>query len=163
MSPKTRARKATALIRRQALAADAPGICAIVNYWAGKGIMLPRTEKEVLENLADFSVVEQNGEIVATGALAPYGKDLAELRSIAVSPKLQTKGLGRILVDFLLAKAKRKKYPRVFAFTYVPGFFEKFGLRIVPPESLPQKTWKDCFRCCKREGCDEIAMLKTFP
>ena len=115
---------------RSASPADVAEICTLVNYWAEKGIMLPRSEKEVLESLSDFSVLDRKGEILACGALAPYGTDLAELRSVAVSPKEQRSGLGRTLCEFLIAKGRKGRFPRLFAFTYVPGFFEKLGFRI---------------------------------
>lgn len=148
---------------RPARAADVPAVCSLVNHWASQSLMLPRSEKEVLSSLGDFAVLEREGRVLATGALASYGEDLAELRSVAVAAGMQTKGLGRLLVEFLIERARREGYPRIFAFTYVPGFFEKFGFRIVPPESLPQKTKKDCCYCLKREGCDEIAMIRDLP
>lgn len=141
---------------------DVGTICAIVNHWASLGIMLPRQEAEVIANLGDFFVLTNGGKVQACGALASYGAELAELRSIAVAPGAQHTGLGRKLCEFLIAKARKAKVPRIFAFTYVPGFFEKLGFRIVPPESLPQKAWKDCFRCPRREGCDEIAMSRDL-
>jgi amino-acid N-acetyltransferase len=46
--------------------------------------------------------------------------------------------------------------------TYEQRFFEKLGFEVVPKESLPLKVWSDCVRCPKRDGCDEIAMLRTL-
>lgn len=159
--PAKRAAAAVPAIR-PARIGDVAAICGIVNYWATRGIMLPRQEAEVLANLAEFFVLTIGGKVQSCGALASYGPQLAELRSIAVAPGSQRAGLGRKLCEFLIEKARKAKVPKVFAFTYVPGFFEKLGFRIVPPESLPQKAWKDCFRCPKREGCDEIAMSRDL-
>ncbi|HWP83622.1 MAG TPA: hypothetical protein VNN17_00395, partial [Terriglobia bacterium] len=46
----------------------------------------------------------------------------------------------------------------VFAFTYVPRFFEKVGFKYVDRAKLPLKAWKDCLRCPMFNACDEIAM-----
>jgi len=50
----------------------------------------------------------------------------------------------------------------LFAFTYVPKFFEKLGFIIVDRGELPLKAWKDCLRCPKFQCCDEIAMRKVL-
>lgn len=151
------------LLFRRAWPADVSQICKIVNYWAERGIMLPRSTEEVLNTLPDFSVIEKKGKVIACGARASYGPELAEFRSIAVSHKEQKHGVGRVLIEKLIQETQEDRIPKVFVFTYVLGFFEKLGFHIVAPESLPQKAWKDCWRCPKREGCDEIAMVRMIP
>ena len=49
--------------------------------------------REICENIRDFIVVENDGEIVGCGALHLYGMHLAEIRSITVTSK--SKGQGR--------------------------------------------------------------------
>lgn len=151
----------TETILRTATMADVPSICRIVNHWAAEGAMLPRREEELARTIRDFSVVERDQHVVAVGALAIYGLDLAEVRSLAVDPRFKTAGCGRRIVEFLLGEAHRIGIPRVFAFTYVQGFFEKLGFHVVPPDALPQKAWRDCIHCPKRTRCDEIAVLFT--
>ena len=51
---------------------------------------------------------------------------------------------------------------RVFALTYQPEFFEKFGFKIVDKAVLPHKIWAECLRCVKFPDCDEIAMVKEL-
>ena len=49
---------------RKAGMRDIPNILALINSYAAKGIMLPRTEFEMSENIRDFSVAYE-GEILA--------------------------------------------------------------------------------------------------
>src|SRR5208337_4001858 len=49
----------------------------------------------------------------------------------------------------------------VFALTYEQAFFEKLGFAVVDKSALPLKVWSVCIKCPKRDGCDEIAMVKT--
>jgi amino-acid N-acetyltransferase len=46
--------------------------------------------------------------------------------------------------------------------TYEQAFFEKLGFEVVNKDTLPLKVWSDCVRCPKRDGCDEIAMVRTL-
>ncbi len=39
---------------------DMPNILALINTYAAKGIMLPRTQFEMSENIRDFSVAYQS-------------------------------------------------------------------------------------------------------
>ena len=73
---------------------DAEAIHRIVNFWAARGDMLPRTMGEVYENLRDFFVVREDGETVACGALHITWADMAELKSLAVSEDRQSAGYG---------------------------------------------------------------------
>ncbi|MEI8197590.1 MAG: hypothetical protein WCI73_16975, partial [Phycisphaerae bacterium] len=42
------------------------------------------------------------------------------------------------------------------------AFFAKLGFAVVPMATLPFKVWSDCLKCPKREGCDEIAMVRVL-
>jgi amino-acid N-acetyltransferase len=46
--------------------------------------------------------------------------------------------------------------------TYEQIFFGKLGFEVVEKNSLPLKVWSDCVRCPKRDGCDEIAMVRVL-
>jgi amino-acid N-acetyltransferase len=68
------------------------------------------------------------------------------------------KGIGSKLVKACLREAKQLGVRKVFALTYEPSFFQKFGFGIVDKATLPHKVWSDCLKCVKFPDCDEIAM-----
>lgn len=150
------------IIIRSARMQDAPDVLGLINHYAAQGLMLPRTESELAENIRDFVVASSNGRIVGCGALHFYGPASAEIRSLAVHPEFKGSGVGRQLVQALEDEARRHGMRTVFAFTYVPGFFSKLGFEEVERERLPAKVWKDCLRCPKFCCCDEIAMHKVL-
>lgn len=138
----------------------------VINDYASDGIMLPRTEFEMAENIRDFVVAVPDGgstnELLGCGALHIYTPTSAEVRSLAVHPQRKAGGLGRLIVEALEAEAAEHGLSTLFAFTYVPGFFEKLGYHQVDRGELPLKAWKDCLRCPKFQACDEIAMIKRL-
>lgn len=144
---------------RPAHAADVPAILELVNAYAAAQLMLPRSPLAIYENLRDFVVVEDGGGIAGCGALHVVWGDLAEIRSIAVREDRKGAGLGRRIATALLDDAKRLRIPRVFAFTYVPQFFEKLGFRVVEHGELPHKVFGDCLNCPKFHACDETAVV----
>jgi amino-acid N-acetyltransferase len=141
---------------------DIPLILDLINAYAAKGIMLPRTEFEMSEAIRDFIVVKSGEELLGCGALHFYTPTLAEIRSHAVYEKAKTKGVGRILVESLVKEAEQYELDAVFAFTYVVDFFNKVGFHAVERGVLPLKAWKDCLRCSKFQACDEVAVLRIL-
>jgi amino-acid N-acetyltransferase len=134
----------------------------LINGYAAKGIMLPRTEFEMSENIRDFTVAFADSQLVGCGALHFYTPTTAEVRSLAVGEEYKHSGAGRAIVKALEQEALDSGLEFIFAFTYVQEFFRKLGFVEVERGELPLKAWKDCLRCPKFQCCDEIAMLKVL-
>ena len=147
---------------RKASLTDIQPLLGLINAYATQGVMLPRTEFEMAENIRDFLVCCEDGRLVGCGALHFYTPTSGEIRSLAVDPRLKTSGIGRKLVEALEEEARANELHSIFAFTYVDGFFRKLGFKEVDRGELPLKAWKDCLRCPKFQACDEIAMLKRL-
>ncbi len=145
---------------RKAKIKDVPIIVDIVNFYARQRLMLPLSLNKVYDYLRDFSVVEEDEEIVGCGALHIYWEDLAEIRSLAVREDKKGKGYGKKIVEFLLNEAKELEIKRVFALTYQVNFFKKLGFKEIDKKSLPQKIWRDCLDCPLFPNCDEVAVIK---
>jgi amino-acid N-acetyltransferase len=147
---------------RKARMSDIPDLLDLINGYAARGIMLPRTEFEISESIRDFSVALAAGELVGCGALHFYSPVVGEIRSLAVREQAKTHGVGRQLVETLVNEAGEFSLACVFAFTYVADFFRKVGFEEVERGALPLKVWKDCVRCPKFQSCDEIAVMRVL-
>jgi amino-acid N-acetyltransferase len=141
---------------------DIPEVLGLINRYASQGIMLPRTEFEMSENVRDFTVARAGGALIRCGALHFYSPTSGEIRSLAVDERWKGRAVGRQVVTVLEQEAQYFGLRTLFAFTYVPEFFRKLGFREVERGELPLKAWKDCLRCPKFQCCDEIAMLKSL-
>jgi amino-acid N-acetyltransferase len=150
----------TGLIVRKASMPDIHSLLRLINGYAAKGIMLPRTEFEMSENIRDFTLAFTGDELVGCGALHFYSPTSGEVRSLAVDPHAKSRGIGRAIVEALESEAIEYRLHSIFAFTYVSGFFEKLGFEEVERGALPLKAWKDCLRCPKFQSCDETAVIK---
>jgi len=151
-----------ALEVRKARMADIPDLLDLINGYAARGIMLPRTEFEMSEAIRDFSVARTAAGLVGCGALHFYSPAVAEIRSLAVCEQVKAKGVGRCLVETLVNEAEEFSLAAVFAFTYVPEFFGKLGFSEVERGMLPLKVWKDCVRCPKFQSCDEVSVMRVL-
>jgi len=139
--------------------ADVPQIHKLINYFAGKNLMLARPLSELYEHLRDFFIVRKGSVVVGCGALHICWDDLIEIKAVAVTEKQQHAGIGTELVMACLAEAKELGMPTVFCLTYEPAFFAQFGFQQVGLMELPRKVWGECQRCPKYPDCDETAMV----
>jgi amino-acid N-acetyltransferase len=151
------------VIIRRATLADVEGMHRLINAFAGEGLMLPKSRNKLYQNIRDFTVAEQAGELVGCCALHVLWSDLGEIRSLAVDKAAQKIGVGRQLAIAALEDATALKLPRVFALTYQEGFFERLGFIEVDKAEMPQKVWGECYDCPKFPNCDEIAMVMDAP
>lgn len=150
------------LVARKAGMRDIPVLLQLINHYAAEGIMLPRTEFEISENIRDFTVVYSGSQLLGCGALHFYTPTSAEIRSLAVAPEARQHGVGFFLTSALEKEAIDSGLSAIFAFTYVPDFFRRLGFQQVDRGLLPLKVWKDCLTCPKFQCCDEIAVMKVL-
>ena len=143
---------------RKARIVDVRAIQGLIEGSASKGEMLHRSLSEIYDNIRDFYVFQGNRSLLGTCALHICWEDLAEIRSLTVLEDERRKGIGSKLVKACLREAKQLGVRKVFALTYEPSFFQKFGFGIVDKATLPHKVWSDCLKCVKFPDCDEIAM-----
>jgi amino-acid N-acetyltransferase len=134
----------------------------LINYFADRDEMLPRSLSEIYENIRDYFVVKQGKQVIACAALHVCWSDLAEIKSVAVAEDSQKQGVGAHLIEACLKEAKELGIATVFCLTYQPGFFEKFGLSQVDKMELPRKIWTECYRCPKFPDCDEVALVRNL-
>ena len=142
---------------REALPTDVEEMHALLEGFARQGLLLPRAVDEVYRNFREFVVAEHDGRIVGCAGLRMYTADLGEVVALAVSDESHGRGVGRLVVETLLAQAKSLGLRQVIALTLQPGFFSKLGFEPVNVADYPQKVAADCSRCARRATCNEIA------
>ncbi|GAB7389066.1 N-acetyltransferase [Bacillaceae bacterium] len=147
---------------RQATMRDLDQMYELINHYARQGLLLPRSKFSLCEQLRSFTVAADETRIVGVGGLHILWEDLAEIRSLAISPDARGKGIGKRLVEILVAEARSLAIRRVMALTYQVKFFQQCGFQVVSKEELPQKVWRDCLNCSKFPSCDETAMVKVL-
>jgi amino-acid N-acetyltransferase len=152
-----------ATVLRPARLPDVEGMARMINRYASKGLMLPKSPAELSRHFREYIVLtEADGGVVACGGLRVYSSELAEIVGLAVDEDWQGHGLGRRVVEQLTDEARSLGIKRVFAMAFHTEFFGPLGFRTIPREWLPEKMSADCIGCARRIGCREIALLKDL-
>ena len=79
------------------------------------------------------------------------------IRCVAIKKEYQGKGLGSILVNKVIEKAKERKAKRVLLTAKVPEFYKKLGFEIISRKEAPFES--DCINCHRfHNGCESEVM-----
>ncbi|XP_039796706.1 probable amino-acid acetyltransferase NAGS1, chloroplastic isoform X2 [Panicum virgatum] len=125
---------------RMATAEDLPGIRKIIQPLEDSGILVRRTDTELLEALNSFYVVERDGSIIACAALFLFPEEKSgEVAAIAVSEECRGRGQGDKLLDYVEKMALSLGLEKLFLLTTrTADCFEMFsGLCGVASLSAP--------------------------
>jgi amino-acid N-acetyltransferase len=123
------------------------------------GDLLPRSNYDLCRHIKEYVVAEAGGELVGCGSLKIYSQDLAEVAGLAVRDAWQGRGIGRGLLETLMAEARAVGLTEVLALTRKPAFFLQLGFVPAEREHFPLKVWADCVRCPRQNCCDEVAVV----
>ena len=149
---------------RKATIKDMKAIHGLLQEYGRKGELLPRPLSVLYDHVRDFSVYvdDRDDSVIGCCALQFCWDDLAEIRSLAVHPDHLGKKIGSKLTEEILLEAESFAVKKIFALTYRPDFFKRFGFVQIDRSELPLKIWADCIMCVKFPDCDEIAMMKEM-
>ena len=148
------------ILVRPAEIGDIDAIFELLELYTASGVVLKRSKEDIADYLKNFVVATDNGVVCGCCAARHFGNDLYEVRSLVVSPECQGKGIGRLLVTFIIDRLDREVPGwRLFTLTLQDKFFQTLGFSVVEKEIFPEKIWSDCSKCPKYHCCDEIALL----
>ena len=152
-------RKAADTLVRAATPGGARSIHSLMTRHVAEGHLLPRTLANIIEHADRFVVATVRGRTVGCAELAPLSSTLAEIRSFVVSSRQRGRGVGRLLVDELRRRARRRGFEQLCAFTHAPAYFLRLDFSSVPHASVPEKIAADCVDCPQFGRCGQSAVV----
>src|ERR1700719_1632294 len=100
---------------RPARTSDVRAIRALINANVASGRLLDKATVTLYEDIQEFLVAERaDGMIAGCAAVHVMWEDLAVIRTVAVDASTRGHGVGRRLVDALVAAAREIGVRRVF-------------------------------------------------
>lgn len=108
---------------------------------------LNNIQKYYTDNNGFFGKILINDKIVGTIGLFKLTDDLCELRKMYLLKEHRGKGLGKILMDIIIKKAKEKKYKKIELETAsvlqeAIGLYIKYGFRELEKSDLADRCDK---------------------
>jgi amino-acid N-acetyltransferase len=108
---------------RAAVPGDARDIKALIDLYVPDGTLLPRSLEFIREHCADFLIVAERDRILGCVHLDEYAPSLSEIRSLAVAPDAQGRGVGIALVRAAEELAAQRHVHTIFAVSDSERYF----------------------------------------
>jgi amino-acid N-acetyltransferase len=144
---------------RRARTPDVRAIHDLIELYANDRILLAKERVQLYEDVQDFWVADAGGRIVGCGAVHPLWEDIAEIRTVAVDPSVRGQGVGRMLVERLIATVRELGIGRVFVLTFERDFFTAFGFREIEGTPVTAEVYAE-LRSSFDEGVAEFLDLE---
>jgi amino-acid N-acetyltransferase len=117
---------------------DIGDVMRLMQPLINEGILVNRTEDDLMGRQSDFVVYSIDGVVHACGALHDYGEGQSEIAAIATNPVYSHLSMGRKILSYLVEKAARAGMSRVFVLTTrTVDWFEQLGFVEASLDSLP--------------------------
>jgi amino-acid N-acetyltransferase len=145
---------------RQARTCDVTVIRGLIDEYAPRGILLSKPTVTLYEDVQEFLVAERpDGHVVGCGALHVMWEDLAEVRTLAVDPEVKGEGVGHLLLEGLLERARAPGVRRLFCLTFEVDFFGGHGFREIDGIPVEPAVYDELLRSYD-EGVAEFLALE---
>ncbi|HAY44112.1 MAG TPA: amino-acid N-acetyltransferase [Micrococcaceae bacterium] len=146
---------------RSARTSDVAKIRDLVRPLAVDRILLDKEAVTYYESIQEFVIAEDasRGEVVGCGGLHVIWEDIAEIRTLASSSDYRGQGVGHVLIEELLRRAKEVGVSRVFCLTFEVEFFERHGFTVMADQSaVDQEVYQELLHS-RDEGVAEFLDL----
>ncbi|MFE0101455.1 amino-acid N-acetyltransferase [Streptomyces sp. NPDC059009] len=156
---------AKAVTVRRARASDVPAVRQLLDSYAREGILLDKATVTLYESIQEFWVAERddNGEVVGCGALHVMWEDLAEVRTLAVSPVVKGAGVGHQILGKLLQTARWLGVRRLFCLTFEVEFFAKHGFVEIGEAPVDRDVYSELLRSYDEGVAEFLGLERVKP
>jgi amino-acid N-acetyltransferase len=131
---------------RPARTSDIKGIRALIDAFALQRRLLNKETVTLYESVQEFTVAVEDGVVVGCGALHILWEDLAEVRTVAVAEHLHGKGVGRKILEAIIARAKTIGVERIFCLTFETEFFGSLGFKEIQGTPVEPDVYAELLR-----------------
>jgi amino-acid N-acetyltransferase len=144
---------------RAARTADVPPIRKLIDANVDSGRLLSKATVTLYEDIQEFCVAEMDGLLAGCGAVHVLWDDLAEIRTVAVRDDCQGRGVGHVIVDFLIDRCRALGVARVFVLTFAVDFFASHGFQPINGTPVDPEVYRELLRSYD-EGVAEFLDLE---
>lgn len=146
-------------IIRAARTSDVRGIRALVDEYVNERRLLSKATVELYEHVQEFLVAEHDGVIIGCGALHVMWEDLGEIRTMAVHSDLRQHGVGGVLLELLMDRAREIGLSRLFCLTFETEFFARHGFQAIEERPVSTEVYEALLES-RDEGVAEMLGLE---
>jgi amino-acid N-acetyltransferase len=145
---------------RSARTSDIKSIRKIIDTYSLQRRLLSKETVMLYEDVQEFFVAENNGEVIGCGALHVLWEDLGEVRTVAVNEEYRGQKIGHEIMNAIIERAKELGLKRLFCLTFETEFFGKHGFKEIQGAPVESEVYQQLLRSYD-EGIAEFLDLES--
>jgi len=145
---------------RPARTGDIKAIRKIIDTYSLQRRLLSKETVMLYEDVQEFFVAENNGEIIGCGALHVLWEDLGEVRTVAVDEAFRGQKIGQQILAAIIERAQSLGLKRLFCLTFETEFFGKLGFTEIQGAPVEPEVYQQLLRSYD-EGIAEFLDLES--
>jgi amino-acid N-acetyltransferase len=145
---------------RPARTRDIKAIRKIIDTYSLQRRLLSKETVMLYEDVQEFFVAENNGEIIGCGALHVLWEDLGEVRTVAVDETFRGQKIGQQILAAIIERAQSLGLKRLFCLTFETEFFGKLGFTEIQGAPVEPEVYQQLLRSYD-EGIAEFLDLES--
>jgi len=147
------------VVVRAARTSDVRAIRELVRPLAESRVLVSKDAVTYYESVQQFRVAEVDDVVVGCGALHVMWEDLAEIRTLAVTPNALGRGVGSAILSALVEDARTLGVQRLFCLTFEVDFFTSHGFSVIEGQAVEPEVYAELVRSYD-EGVAEFLDLE---
>ncbi|UED85626.1 amino-acid N-acetyltransferase [Streptomyces profundus] len=150
---------------RRARTTDVATVRRLIDAYSRQRILLDKATVTLYEDIQEFWVAErdEDAEVVACGALHVMWEDLAEVRTLAVDPRLKGQGVGHRVLEKLLGTARWLGVRRIFCLTFEVEFFARHGFVEIGDAPVDGDVYSELLRSYDEGVAEFLGLERVKP
>ncbi|BAG20944.1 amino-acid N-acetyltransferase [Streptomyces griseus] len=154
-----------AITVRRARTSDVASVRRLLDGYVSGGILLDKATVTLYEDIQEFWVAERDEDaaVIGCGALHVMWEDLAEVRTLAVDPRIRGAGVGHHVLDKLLQTARWLGVRRVFCLTFEVDFFAKHGFVEIGETPVDTDVYSELLRSYDEGVAEFLGLERVKP
>ncbi|MGM7666880.1 amino-acid N-acetyltransferase [Microbacterium sp. A93] len=155
----------TQLLIRPARTHDVQAIRSLVEPLAQERVLLQKEAVAYYEAIQEFVVAEApDGSLAGFGALHVIWEDIAEVRTLATARAWRGHGVGHLILDQLLARARAVGVSRVFCLTFEVEFFTRHGFSVMADQTaVDPEVYSELLRSLDEGVAEFLDLARVKP
>lgn len=148
------------VVIRPARTSDIKSIRKIIDAYSLQRRLLSKETVMLYEDVQEFFVAEDNGEVIGCGALHVLWEDLGEVRTVAVNENYRGQKIGHQIMNSIIDRAQSLGLKRLFCLTFETEFFAKHGFKEIQGAPVEPEVYQQLLRSYD-EGIAEFLDLES--
>lgn len=149
---------------RPARTPDVPRIAQLIDGYVNQRILLGKERVTLYEDVQEFRVAEDAARaVVGCGALHVLWEDLGEIRTLAVDPAWQGRGVGHAVLEALVEHARELGLSRLFCLTFEVPFFARHGFEPIKGTPIDPVVYTELLRSMDEGVAEFLDLARVKP